>query len=271
MKMQNNETLFDSQMTQMFREAAEQVSAPEHMWNEIEDRLLSEPVARKKPSLPKRILPLMAALLILLLGTVTAAHVRITSTRGYTNAEPDSSNFEDLEEIARKAGFAHITFVETFSNGFTFQQVRTSTNREYDADGQGVGESYQSLRVEYEKDGKQLSLSVYPHPDLQINPRSVLETYDWEGITVYKTIYIHFDMPRDWQEKITEEQQRLLDEKIAGGGYDHREGEIIQYDIISFHWVQNGYEYLLSGPLESEAATPEEMETAARETVEANQ
>lgn len=257
----------------MYQQEAEELKAPDEMWEEIRSQLVTEEKGRRYSwKLRKRTVVILAAALILVFGTITCyACIKRAGTIGYANVKPYSTDFFDFKGIARTSGYPEVKAIENFSNGFDYVGVWVSTDFDYDEDGQKVGDSYKVLKLKYRNDDKMASITIYPEEKGGvINPKRIVEVYDWDGITVYQTIYIHFEMPMDWEDKITEEQKRLLDEGIADGGVDDYRTEIIRHDIISFQWEQGGYYYNVSKDLEFDNVTAGDLEVIAREMVEAN-
>lgn len=266
----------DEQIKEMFQEEAKQLKAPESMKRQI-DRRLSEktgaPSGYRK--IQKKTVLILAAALVLLLGSITGyAAVKSAEVRGYSNVEPDSRNYKDLQRIAQDAGYS-FTGVEEFSNGFVFENVKKSYSQKYDAEGQPMGEQDTNLILTYRRGTDVVQISLFPSREelaLSINPKRLLKEFEWNGIKVYQTIYIHFEMPSNWEELITEEDRKLLDEGIAGGGVDDYNSEIIRHTIYSFQWQKDGIDYLLSAEgLDGSERLIEEMKVIAREWVEANE
>lgn len=257
----------------MYQREAEELKAPDEMWEEIRSQLVTEEKGRRHSwKLRKRTVVILAAAMILVFGTITCyACIKRAGIIGYVNVKPYSTDFSEFKGIARASGYRKVKAIESFSNGFDYVGVWVSTDFDYDEDGQRVGDSYKVLKLKYRNDDKMASITIYPEEKGGvINPKRIVEVYDWDGITVYQTIYIHFEMPMDWEDKITEEQKRLLDEGIADGGVDDYRTEIIRHDIISFQWEQGGYYYNVSKDLEFDNVTAGDLEVIAREMVEAN-
>lgn len=259
----------------MYRQEAEELKAPDEMWEKIHSQLAAGEKERRHPKkLHRRTIVILAAALIVVFGTITCyACMKRAGVIGYTNVEPDSAKFSDFKRIAKEAGYPKVKAIENSSNGFHYMGVWVSSNWDYDEDGQKTGDMYKTLQLKYKNSDKIVDVGVFPGEKSGIsfiNPKRIVEVYDWDGITVYQTRYIHFEMPLDWEDKITEEQKRLLEEGIASGGVDSYRTEIIQHDVISFQWEQGGCFYDISRNLFCDDVTVEDLEVIAREMVEAN-
>lgn len=256
----------------LYQQEAEKMETPDGMWEEICRRTSSGKTGEKgQVRLHRRRLALLVAAMVLLLESVTCiALVRRAQIRGYVNVAPDSTDFGDFHRIAKDAGYPDVKAVETFSNGFSYQGIQVGYEQDYDTEEQKVGEAYKTLNLAYRLGQKRVDIAICPEREITIDPDRITAIHEWDGVTVYQTIYVHFEMPLDWEDKITEEQRRLLEEGIAGAGVDSYRQEIVRYDLTGFQWQQDGCNYYVSKWLYSSDMDVSELETIAREMVEAN-
>lgn len=225
---------------------------------------------RRKPS--RRILIALAAVLVLLFGTITTvAAVRVAGVRGEGTAKPQTTSFRDFRKIARKAGYPDVKAVETFSNGFSFTELHVSTEQKYDGDQNPIGDAFKTLCLEYGLKDSTVNIFIHPASADPINKNRVQETYEWDGTTVYQAVYIHFELPLDWEEKITDEDRRILESDMGGGGVDSYLTEVIRHDPkYSLMWYQGDYVYHVTSDYYAEEVPLEELKLIARELLEAN-
>lgn len=264
----------DNQIKELFQREAAGLAAPEEMKQQIDSSLAAGVnLSGQKKERRKRPVLAFAMVLLLLFASVSVyAAVQANEIRGRVNVEPVSENFKELKKIAKKAGY-NFQGVEQFSNGYVFESVRRGYVQPYDVDGQPMGEQQVTLSMTYVKGTEAVSLSVVPGAETNnpVQSGKLVETYEWNGVCVYLTEYIHFELPLNWEELITEEDRRLLEEGLAGGGVDSYNKEIVRHKIYAFRWYQDGGCYYLSTEgLDGSEQLIEEMKVIAREWVEAN-
>lgn len=178
--------------------------------------------------------------------------------------KPDRTKYENLAVIKEEKGLDFQTPKE-FSNGYVFlkfEDVGTDT-----------------ISVAYDRGGNanqfmpyNALLSVTASLGTLDKGAYLLETIEIEGVEVEVHLYVHLDLPENWEEIITKEQQRMLDEGIADTGTDGGGGDIIELYHYDFLWEQGDYEFELhNGYGDRNDITREEMEQIVAEVITANQ
>lgn len=259
----------DEKIKAMFREEAEKLEAPESMKQQIDERILQTGSGRKPGK--KKVLVLVAAVVLLFGSMIGQATVKPTTIRGWTSTEPDSRNYDDLQKIAEDAGY-FFQGVKEFSNGYSFRDVTKGFKQEYDGDGQPIGEVFYDLHLVYTKDITALRLALdYVRGDETVSKKNLIKELEWNGVRVYESRYIYFELPSNWEELISEEEKKLIEDGLATGGVDDYNKEIIKHTVYSLQWQQGDIWYHLSAAgLDCSEQIVEDMEVIAREWIEAN-
>lgn len=78
------------------------------------------------------------------------------------------------------------------------------------------------------------------------------------GVDIDTYLYVHFEMPLNWEEIITPQERQMLDDDRAGGGVDSVPTEIIHHDVYTMMWSEGDHEACLQNPLAVITAIPKE-------------
>ncbi|TCL60329.1 hypothetical protein EDD76_10223 [Kineothrix alysoides] len=222
----------------MYREEANKLKTPESIKQRIDERLISANERKERIKMFKKKKLVLVAVAVLLFASITSyAGVKVSSTTGWGNAEPDSKVFSDCAKFAKKEGFK-IHPVETFSNGYTYNGINVSTNQAYDSEGQPTGEQYKTLMLEYRNENQQITISVEDNGKGSEKPANTVEEKTMDGIKVYMTEYIHMMVPLDYE--LTEEEKQMIDEGRLGTGTDSLVTEVSSTTYRGIQWEMNG-------------------------------
>lgn len=284
----------DEQIRERFSQEAGQVPVPDDMREEIARRLKSAEVMHgatgtvQKLSggktgrlcFRKRSVMVLAVVLVVAIGAFAGMKKMETKgTYGYGSIFPVSRDIKDFPAIAKSAGYPCVKMVETFSNGYTYKGVWVTTNQKYDEQLQKMTKSYKVMDMEY-------LLPEHAKIDISIAPASMCDLekyetskrteaiYDWDGVRVYQVRYVHLMLPEkteDWRDELTEEQLQMVEDGIASVNGPSDTPETCQYDFHVFTWQQGDYVYHVSASYHfASVVTTEELQTVARELMEAN-
>lgn len=134
-------------------------------------------------------------------------------------------------------------FVETFSNGYTFQQGNTSTASKNDENGISLG-TFTDLYLVYQKNGAQLYLEAGPVQE-DLSYESEFDTV--RTIADVEVRYRAMDciyLPPDGSIKPTAEEQAKADAGEINIGYGSETREEMTYYAVK--WIDNGIYYTIS-------------------------
>lgn len=222
-------------------------------------------VSNSRKKRPRRKKLALVFVTIFLLSSLTCiAALKIAESRGYTNVVLDYENFDILNDVAKSYGYK-INAVKDFSNGYSFKEMKISYNQDYDEEGQKVGEVEKILNLEYRNEFKGIKLSIEPDDNILLAPKSILEEFEIDGVTVYVTQYIHLMAPEGYE--LTEEELRLQEEGILGTGTDSVTYEPSYEYYVILHWWQNKAFYSLTRLTQN--ATDEDLRIIAEEWIKA--
>lgn len=184
-------------------------------------------------------------------------------------AKLDQTKFENVTVRAEQMGY-NIQPVETFSNGYTFKEFK------------GIGGN--KLRITYVKSDVEaenywgiptVEITITPKgeqnykPDDEIQRQEEVQIHEVDIITY---LYIHFEMPTNWRDIITEEEQQMLDDGRANCGIDDVPTEIIHHNIYTMMWSEDDHDVCLENALGPVTDVPkEDYDVIVEEWILANQ
>lgn len=262
-------TQLEISIKEMYQQQAATLSPSDSVKIEIEKCILKikeKGYVAKRTSgrIRRRTMALVFATIFLLSSLTCVAALKIAEGRGYTNVVPDYENFDILNDVAKRYGYS-INAVKDFSNGYSFKGMKISYYQNYDAEGQKVGEAEKILNLEYRNEFKGIQLSLQPDNNIPPAPKSILEEFKVDGITVYVTQYIHLMIPEGYE--MTEEDLRLQEEGILGTGTDSVTYEPSYEYYVNLRWSKDGVSYFLTRLTHN--ATDEDLKIFAKEWIEA--
>lgn len=288
-----NEQNIDKKIRELFSQEAEQITVPDNMREEIAFRLQTaemkcdEKTTRRYSGnkdrrfhFRKRSAVVLVAVLVLVISAFAGMRKMETKgTYGYGSILPVSRDINDFPAIAKGAGYPGVKMVETFSNGYTYKGVWVSTNQQYDEQLQKMTKSYNVMSIDYLlPDHAGINVSVVPASMVDLEKyetsKATEAIYEWDGVRVYQVLYVHLMLPgvaQDWRDELTKEQLQLVEDGIASPNSPSGTPETCQYDFHQFIWQQGDYVYKVTASyVFTDVVTIEELQTIARELVEAN-
>lgn len=230
----------------------------------------------------KRNVVILVAVLVVVIGAFAGMKRTGTNgTYGYSSVEPASEKYEDFAVIAEQTGYPEVKLPETFTDGYQYKGVFISTCQEYDEQSQKMTKTYKTLRMEYRLEGVEIDISISPARskndlDGYETAKRTQAVYEWDGVTVYQTLYVSLEPPYTldedhWMEAFTEEELQMVEDGIAYVNGPGIYPEPYRKDYHSFIWQQGDYIYIVSaGYYYTKIVTIEEMERIAQEIVELN-
>lgn len=189
-----------------------------------------------------KIAAIIVACMTLVIGTTVFARSKIKYLESHSyNGE--FTEYSDLKKAEKKAGYG-ADVVESFSNGYRFEEASVADTDAVDEDGNRVL-SFKELHVFYKNaDGNRISLGTtnmadYNNPD-DIEPEPD-EIRNISGIQVSRTVYRYLiNAPEDYE--LTEEEKIFDEAGKLNMAYDGG-AEIERYDYAVVSWVKDGIKY----------------------------
>lgn len=186
----------------------------------------------------------LAACLTLFSATAFAAG-EVAGIVGWNRIDTRTTDFEDLSKLEEKAGM-DIAAVETFSNGYTFDNMEMEEAKTQDADGNDLGH-FKGISITYVKDG---CPDLYLHmnqADMYSEPRDEardMAIREFDGIKVYYNCDEYLNLP-EGEEPTKEELQRTETDKhfFISDGSDERYTDFVS----GVDFEMDGISYVLIG------------------------
>lgn len=213
---------------------------------------------KENPMMKKKKLAFVAiaAVCILTVGAVAAGSAGVWYSS--SSARPEYTSLPTQAQMDADVGY-HGTAVETFSNGYAFQDANVVRNT-LETDGQQ--EKFKSLSLRYEKDGAQVDLSLDQYSGAEDHEGQPAGSHG--GVDLYAQAFVNRVVPEDYvktQEEVALEQAGEL--CFACDGSD----TVADYQVRSVSWTENGVAYSLTqidGPL-----TTDDLMAMAGEIIDA--
>lgn len=189
---------------------------------------------------------------------VSGTEVKLEDFSMPVKEKPDGEEFANVAVAAEQIGYDFVA-VEKFSNGYEFTWLTVMDN---------------IMELTYQNGDKKIVITIMP-PEEETEPHNeTLEPMQIGENEVQVGRYIHLEMPVNWEEIITEEEQEFLNKGLASGGVDNYISEIIRHDFYWFLWQQDGQKYVVNNEacfgVEGEDPTREDMEILTTEWIAAN-
>ena len=203
----------------------------------------------------------IAAAATLVLGTTAYAAGKVSSLYSTSSAIPDYTEMPSAEQVDRDLGFVP-KLVETFENGFAFQDARIVKTSMGDEDGNEVG-AFKELEIAYGKDGQRVNLFLYDESvEAELEETQSGELTSYEGVEFDYSSYVNKTVPSDYE--LTEEDQKLQEAGDLIFSYGSDAVEIMT--VQSLCWNEDGVRYMLQ--TFDDAVTQEELISMAEELVD---
>lgn len=239
----------DTEIRQILQDSVAYIEAPDHMKRQIDCRireaLEKERTMKKGFGWKKVVIGVAAA--CLMVGTVCIAGSGIRYLMGSSSAFPTYTDYSDMEQAEADAGY-EVKAVETFDNGFAFQDITMSDQSLVDETGQKK-ESQKGIHISYEKGDETVVLYIR-----QLYQQEIAEGNPLEGVVMDDTLQVgevlagfrqitNKFVPPDYE--LTEEDQKNMESPNFNLAYGTDEVEInTGYSVL---WVENNILYELYG------------------------
>jgi hypothetical protein len=181
-----------------------------------------------------------AVCLLLSGGAFAAGHAVSLSSSTYVNDA--YTTYGDMDKAQKKLGYA-VDSVETFDNGYTFENMYVSDVDGWDEDG-NKAYTYKEMLINYQKDGSHsLYLAIYRPVEEEQKTKTPDAARVCGDITLSYDIYTYKFVPADYE--LTEEDiaNEAKDNYYISYGSD--EVEITQSTGVT--WTKDGIYYNLAG------------------------
>lgn len=221
---------FDNKIRHTLQQYAEQIEPSADLLGRIKTKAyLYEKKERKAMKLftPKK---LVVAAILCVASVSCYAAIQLGGVESHSYISCDS--YDDLGKEEEKAGF-DIKSVETFSNGFTFQNAGSGFTNALDMEGNPTEEQYAMLSIGYEKDGKSAVLTA---EDGNIYADAGQETPEGYSIQVYKFV------PPDYTVTEEDKQREAAGEIVISYGSEEVEENVVE----NYFWQDAGVTYTLT-------------------------
>ena len=213
---------------------------------------------RKHFSIKKMII--VIAVIGLLGSTACLAAGKITSLVGGSDGER-CTDFAKLDSMVDKLGY-EVKAIESFQNGFTFENMNIGNTTGMDDDGNAVA-SYKELWVDYTKENERLNLIICkPLPE---EARTAKQTGEYKGITISYYIDTYKFVPEDYELTEEDKENEKKDDYYISYGSD----EVTLNQISYVNWTDNGIHYSIMGS--DTSLTAEDMIQMAEEIIDVAQ
>lgn len=240
----------DEKITQFFINETENVSIPDDTFYKVKSEILRKKergFLNMKFGFLKAKTVLAAGLIcIATIGTVGVGASSGLIWYGGSDTRKEITEFPKENIVEKRVGFSP-KYVESFSNGFKFESFNSS-HMDLKNDTKDTITSTKSADFYYTRDGS--SENQY----LNFSAEKVEEQYadshkfsdyavEYKGLKIYYYPHKYKAVPDGY--KVTEEEQKMIDDGTLQVGYGDPESEIEEHNIQSVSWYEDGIEYLI--------------------------
>ncbi len=200
-------------------------------------------IKMKHMSIKKIIIGAAAACLIV--GTIVVAGSGAVSITGTSSAIPDYTKFEDMGKAEAEIGYP-VDAVESFGNGFRFDDIHIADEILQDESGQVLGEE-KSIKIDYSKGKEEVTVfarKILPGENVEgwMNTDAD-KTLQAGGITVVYSCDTYKAVPVDYE--VTEEDKKNMESGHFQLAYGTDQVEINKSHYVG--WIKEGVIYTIHG------------------------
>lgn len=219
---------FDTLIKEALEERVKEIEPSEQMLENI--RREAKERRKETGSMKFGMKKVVAVAAICLMSVTAYAATQMVGTIGYSTT--DITAYEDLAKAEKKLGF-DAKYVESFANGFTFENGGIGATQGMDENNNPVGEEYGVLTVCYKNDaGNTLNLRIE-----EGNPYVDAGNEAGKGYSVSKNKFV----PPDYE--LTEEDKALRDSGELNIAFGSDEVELKTFE--HYQWQDDGLYYSL--------------------------
>ena len=161
-----------------------------------------------------------------------------------SDTRKEITEFPKENIVEKRVGFSP-KYVDSFSNGFKFESFNSST-QELENDNKDTITKTRSADFRYTRDGSA------ENQDLNFSAEKIEEQYadshkfseesgEYKGLKIYYYPHKYKAVPDGY--KVTEEEQKMIDDGSLQVGYGDPSSEIEEHNIQSVSWYEDGIEY----------------------------
>lgn len=233
-----DEMKMEREMQTMLHQCAEGLEAPDKLKTRIDFALKNS----VKPSKVRRpFAHRLAAVALVAAVAVTGAVAGSGVTGWYSSTWLDQS-WKDFSQTAEYVQ-EHVPgakYVESFSNGYTFDKGYENTVDKRDDSGNTLG-SFTEVMLNYEKNGAEVTLGAEPVQEegQYTSPYDTVRTVD--DIEVYYRAMKDITLPPDGSIQPTEEEQAAFERGEINIAYGSSARE--EHTFYRVSWIENGISY----------------------------
>ncbi len=229
---------FDRAIRDTLNETAKGLEAPEALGARVKFAVKNN--ERPKTHVrgwSKRLVAACAVAAIAVTGAIAGGGVMSVSSHSYHDKA-----WKDFDETASYAEqyVKDAKYLESFTNGYTFEKGNTDTCSKNDENGNSLG-LFTGIMLSYEKDGAALLFDAEPVQE-EFNYSSeydTVRTIDDVDVSYREMFCIY--LPPDGSEKPTAEEQAKFDAGEINIGYGSETREEQTYYVV--RWVEDGISY----------------------------
>lgn len=250
MKSNFNENI-DRKIEQLLKNETDNISIPEDSFYRIKAGVLREKERgvfnMKFISLkPKKVI-VAGLMCILVIGTVgVGASTGQLFWSGGSDSRIEITEFPKENIVEKRVGFSP-KYVDSFSNGFKFESFNSST-KELENDNKDTITKTKSADFSYTRDGsaknQMLNFSAEKIEEQYADSHKFSDDpVEYKGLKVYYYPHKYKAVPNGY--KVTEEEQKMIDDGSLQVGYGDPSSEIEEYNVQSVSWYEDGIKYLI--------------------------
>lgn len=248
MKRNMNDDI-DKKITQFFMDETEHVSIPEDSFYKIKSEILRKKergFLNMKFGFLKVKTVLAGLLCIAAIGTVGVGASSGLTWYGRSDTRKEITEFPKENIVEKRVGFSP-KYVDSFSNGFKFESFNSST-QELENDNKDTITKTRSADFSYTRDGSA------KNQNLNFSAEKIEEQYsdthkfsavaaEYNGLKIYYYAHKYKAVPDGY--KVTEEEQKMIDDGSLQVGYGDPSMEPEEHNIQSVSWYEDGIRYII--------------------------
>ena len=248
MKRNMNDDI-DEKITQFFMDETEDASIPQDSFYKIKSGILKEKergFLNMKFGFLKAKTVLAGLLCIAAIGTVGVGASSGLTWYGRSDTRKEITEFPKENIVEKRVGFSP-KYVDSFSNGFKFESFNSST-KELENDNKDTITKTKSADFSYTRDGsaknQMLNFSAEKIEEQYADSHKFSDDpVEYKGLKVYYYPHKYKAVPNGY--KVTEEEQKMIDDGSLQVGYGDPSSEIEEYNVQSVSWYEDGIKYLI--------------------------
>lgn len=212
----------------------------DHIKERVNSRLDFADTQRRSTTMKakKKIFAAVAIAATLSVGTIVFAITgQVSSQVGGSLSRPDYKSLPTAERVVKDVGYTPV-LIDTFKNGYHFEEGSIVNNKLKDQDG-NVVEKFKSLSFDYKKGDDTVIFSQDKHHSQTNQSGTVISTV--KGTEIYYSHYTNKCVPEDYQ--LTDEDKEAEASGTLVFSYGTSEVEVSKVQSVT--WKKDGIQYQL--------------------------